>query len=189
MSPANQKWACFHCRKSFKKPYLTTLESYVCPDCKQAMTMMGTAFRAPKIDDLEQWKKVEELVKHGFLFYPNAGARPKRLSEVPEFLASKRKLSPGQQLLERFQQTSKPTRARDQGRIKVSGDTGRPVMTLLGQKLMGWETLEFMRDGQWVTGVLRISGFGGKPTSPCFELPNGARVFLTPNLTVRFPKP
>jgi hypothetical protein len=188
MSPINLKWACFRCRKVFKKPGVTTLEAYVCPDCKQPMTMTGTAFRAPKMDDLEQWKKAEELVKNGFFFYPNAGARPKRLADLPEFLATKRQLSPGQQLLERFSQTSKPTRARDQGRIKIANGIGRPVMTLLGKPLQGWETLEFMLEGQWMTGVLRISGFGGKMTAPCFELPNGARVFVTPNLTVRFPK-
>jgi hypothetical protein len=188
MSPATQKWACFHCRKSFKKPYFTTLEFYVCPDCQQPMTMMGTAFRAPKIDDLEQWKKAEELLKNGFSFYPNAGARPKRLADLPEFLASKRKLSPGQQLLERFQQPSKPTRARDQGRLKVFLMEGRPVMTLLGKRLHGWETLEFMHQGTWVKGVLRAAGVGNRPTEPRFDLPNGVRVFITPNMTVRFPK-
>jgi hypothetical protein len=188
MSPVNQKWACFHCRKSFKKPYSSTLDFYVCPDCKQPMTMMGTAFRAPKIGDLEQWKKAEELVKNGFFFYPNAGARPKRLADLPKFLASKRQLSPGQQLLERFSQTSKPTSARDQGRLRVSSTDGRPVLTLLGKRLYGWETLEFMYQGRWVKGVLRASGFGNKPTEPRFELSNGARVFLTANMTVRFPK-
>jgi hypothetical protein len=152
------------------------------------MTMMGTAFRAPKIGDLEQWKKAEGLVKNGFSFFPNAGARPKRLADLPGFLASKRKLSPGQQLLERFQQVSKPTRARDQGHLKVFLMDGRPVMTLLGKRLNGWETLEFMFEGTWVKGVLRAAGFGNKPTEPRFELPNGARVFLTPNMIVRFPK-
>jgi hypothetical protein len=149
---------------------------------------MGTAFRAPKIGDLEQWNKAEELLKNGFSFYPNAGARPKRLADLPEFLASKRKLSPGQQLLERFQQASKPTRARDQGRLKVFLIDGRPVMTLLGMRLHGGETLEFMHQGTWVKGVLRAAGVGNKPTEPRFELSNGVRVFLTPNMIVRFPK-
>jgi hypothetical protein len=188
MSPITQKWACFHCRKSFKKPSIKTLEAYVCPDCKQPMTMTGTAFRAPKMDDLEQWEKAELLLKNGFSFYPNAGARPKRLADLPEFLASKRELSPGQQLLERFQQPTKPTRARDQGRLKVFLMEGRTVMTLLGQRLNGWETLEFMVEGTWVKGVLRAAGVGNRPTEPRFELPNGVRVFLKPNMTVRFPK-
>jgi hypothetical protein len=129
MSPANLKWACFQCSKVFKKPAVSTLEAFVCPDCKQPMTMMRTAFRAPKMDDPEQWEKAEKLVKNGFFFYPNAGARPKRLADLPEFLASKRILSPGQQLLERFGQTSKPTRARDQGRIKVSDDEWRSELS------------------------------------------------------------
>jgi hypothetical protein len=65
---------------------------------------------------------------------------------------------------------------------------GHPVMTLLGKRLNGWETLEFMHQETWVKGVLRAAGVGNRPTEPRFELPNGARVFLTPNMTVRFPK-
>jgi hypothetical protein len=182
MSPVNLKWACFHCRKVFKKPGVTTLEAYVCPDCKQPMTMTGTAFRAPKMGDLEQWKKAEELIKNGFFFYPTSGHKPKRLADLPEFLASKRKLSPGQQLLERFQQPSKPTRARDQGRIKVSDDEWRPELSLQGRKLKDYETLEVLHEGQWISGWIRTPG------SPCIELDNQVRVFVTPNLRVRFPK-
>jgi hypothetical protein len=145
------------------------------------MTMMRTAFRAPKMDDPEQWEKAEKLVKNGFFFYPNAGARPKRLADLPEFLASKRILSPGQQLLERFGQTSKPTRARDQGRIKVSDDEWRSELRLHKKKLKDYEPLEVFYDGQWIAGRLRTPG------SPCIELDNQVRVFVTPKLTVRFP--
>ncbi len=188
MSPANPKWACFHCRKSFKKPGFTTLEAYVCPDCKHPMTMMGTAFRAPKIDNLEQWNKAEMLVKNGFLFHKNGGARPKRLKDVPEFLARMKIRSPGEKLLEQFAQPLKPTRSRDQGRIYVSSGIGKPTYSLLGKKLGSWHNLDLKHKGEWISVTFRTTGFGNKTTEPCFQLSNGSYVLLVPNMTVRFPK-
>jgi hypothetical protein len=57
---------CFHCRKSFKKP--KSLEPPLCPQCAGATVMLSRKFSAPKAIDTEQWRKVEFLVAHGFLF-------------------------------------------------------------------------------------------------------------------------
>jgi hypothetical protein len=49
--------ACFECRKTFKKP--VSLEECVCPDCRGPMTRMSRTFKAPKQEDLKQWRKVQ----------------------------------------------------------------------------------------------------------------------------------
>ena len=189
MTPTSMKWACFHCRKTFKKTQaLPKVEPFLCPDCRQPMSMMGKAFRSPKKDNLEQWKKAEELIRYGFLFHPNGGARPKRLKEVPEFLAKHVKKSPGQKLLERFEQGVKPTKSRDQGRIRISSGEGKPKYVLLGTELKSWQTLEIMHNGAWALGTFRTSGDGGREIQPHVQLQNGERVFLEPNLIVRFAK-
>ncbi len=190
MTPYNMKWACFHCRKTFKKPQTAPeLETYPCPDCKQPMTMMGKAFRPPKKENLEQWKKAEILVKNGFLFHKNGGARPKRLADLPEFLARMKIRSPGEKLLEQFLQPSKPSRSQDQGRVRVSSGEGKPKYRLLGQDLGSWSTVEIRLKGQWVTATFRAVGDGMKPTQPHFQLSSGHLILVKPNMTARFPKP
>jgi DNA-directed RNA polymerase subunit RPC12/RpoP len=183
------KWACFDCRKTFKMPQsMPDLDLYVCPDCKQPMSMMGKAFRPPKKENLEQWKKAEILVKNGFLFYKNAGARPKRLKDLPEFLASMKYRSPGEKLLEQFAQPSKPTRSSDQDRIRVSSREGKPKYRLLGRELGSWSTLEIRHKGEWVMATYRTVHDGMKPTQPHFQLSDGRLIPVKPNMTVRFSK-
>ena len=58
--------ACFHCRKSFKKPQ--NQEPRLCPQCGSGLVQLNRKFSAPKTTDVEQWKKVEFLVAHGFRF-------------------------------------------------------------------------------------------------------------------------
>ncbi len=59
------------------------------------MTNMGWDFKVPKQTDIEQWKKVEMLAKHGFNFHSwcfwqqphqGPGPRPARLRDVKAFL-------------------------------------------------------------------------------------------------------
>ena len=55
------------------------------------MHWMGRAFKAPKMSDLELWKKVELLWAAGFRFISNSGWRdvepyPERLREVAAFI-------------------------------------------------------------------------------------------------------
>jgi hypothetical protein len=42
---------------------------------------LGRHFKAPKHDDLKQWKKVVFLIRHGFVFHPIHD--PKTHSRVP----------------------------------------------------------------------------------------------------------
>ena len=57
---------CFSCRKSFKKP--TREIARLCPQCHGPMVMLSRKFSAPRMTDVEQWRKVEFLVSHGFRF-------------------------------------------------------------------------------------------------------------------------
>lgn len=59
---------CFTCRKSYKQPAAQLGRK--CPQCGGALTALSRKFSAPKTNDIEQWKKVEFLVMHGFLFQP-----------------------------------------------------------------------------------------------------------------------
>jgi len=57
---------CFTCRKSFKKP--ASEEPRICPQCSGKLTALNRKFLVPRSSNLEQWKKVEFLVSHGFFF-------------------------------------------------------------------------------------------------------------------------
>jgi hypothetical protein len=65
-------FACFTCKTAHKRhfdgapcDYPNTME---CPICKNTTFNLGRHFKAPKKSDSAQWKKVEFLVDHGFLF-------------------------------------------------------------------------------------------------------------------------
>ena len=87
--------ACFTCRKVFRKPHSKLVR--VCPQCAAPMVILGRKFHTPRLNDREQWKKVELLVNHGFRFESVYRATefggkvavpyPRRLSEVPTFVA------------------------------------------------------------------------------------------------------
>jgi DNA-directed RNA polymerase subunit RPC12/RpoP len=85
---------CFVCRKSFKKP--RSEEARVCPECGRKLVEVGRKFSAPKSTDKPQWKKVQFLVEHGFIFQSVYEQRedkgyykvsyPKTLKEAQEFV-------------------------------------------------------------------------------------------------------
>jgi hypothetical protein len=123
------QFACFDCRKVFKRPFTdkkqqrsiwlsrrtlgtSPLEPFVtpvhhCPDCNGLLTMMCRAFRAPRQTDIEQWGKAEFLVRSGFQFHSSAGRYPDTLNQARKFMASRRKISAGEELAIRIQ--NRPT--------------------------------------------------------------------------------
>jgi len=81
--------ACFGCRKSFKmEGGFYTTRPVKCPQCGQTLAWMGRTFKAPKMGDIRQWKKVEALWRAGVRFhsYHAAEPLPETLTEVPSFL-------------------------------------------------------------------------------------------------------
>lgn len=112
-------YACFNCRKVFKQSLLGDIppkqrpasgEKIIikCPQCGKIMHSMGRDFKAPKQNDLKQWKKVEILFEHGFADHScgcdGPGYRPATLLEVDSFLAENLPKSAGQKLLEKITQ-------------------------------------------------------------------------------------
>lgn len=115
------QFACFECRKSFKRPYTVAEQEraawlshrisgrqpsrpfampvYQCPDCGHPATLMGRAFRAPRQNEVEQWRKVELLVQAGFIFRSSVvGRYPDTVTEARAFVESHRKVSDGEKL-------------------------------------------------------------------------------------------
>lgn len=91
-------FVCFGCRKSFRKPHLLGVR--LCPQCRVPMTMLGRKFHAPKKNETVQWKKVQFLATHGFLFQsiyiatPSGGKQvvpyPRTLKEAIAFVLAYR---------------------------------------------------------------------------------------------------
>ena len=86
------QYACFRCRKSFKRPqlaarhnsYMTSdqvagqmqevarLEAdreYKCPDCGGETSFMGQDFKAPKKSDVKAWAAVHTFIASGKIYY------------------------------------------------------------------------------------------------------------------------
>lgn len=139
-----QHYACFACRKKFrhqlhhedvkevvmasdkKIPLVRHSRQWVwpeslkCPQCKGEMHSMGRDFKAPRKNDLKQWKKVEILFAHGFSYHScgccGPGLRPQELRDVDAFLCDNLPLSDGERLLKKIesnrrkQMNSKSTR-------------------------------------------------------------------------------
>lgn len=77
-------YACFRCRKSFKRASRadTVLP---CPECGGPSIGLTRKFKPPKRSDEGQWRKVEALVRHGFLFWSVNEPYPDSLQEVEAF--------------------------------------------------------------------------------------------------------
>ncbi len=77
-------YACFHCRKSFKRA--NRFEAVLpCPECGGPSIGLTRKFKPPKRADTDQWKKVEALVRAGFLFWSVDEPYPDALQEVAAF--------------------------------------------------------------------------------------------------------
>lgn len=72
-------FACFACRKCFKKPFVPD-HQYKCPQCAQEMAHMGRSFKAPRRTETQQWEKVQRLWSAGYRFHTNT-----RRQHVPAF--------------------------------------------------------------------------------------------------------
>ena len=72
-------FACFACRKCFKKPFVPD-QQYKCPQCAQEMAHMGRSFKAPRNTETRQWEKVKQLWSAGYRYHTNT-----RRQHVPAF--------------------------------------------------------------------------------------------------------
>lgn len=90
-SAAPHPYACFRCRRSFKRASRSQAV-LPCPNCGGPAIGLTRKFKPPKADDCRQWQKVEALVRHGFLFWSLPEPYPDTLNEVPAFAARNAKL-------------------------------------------------------------------------------------------------
>jgi len=88
-------FACFKCRRSFKRAYKFGVATRTCPHCGGDAVQLGRKFKAPPADDAKQWTKVQRLVEAGFRFgdvWDREAAKrvsvpyPEKLTEVRDFL-------------------------------------------------------------------------------------------------------
>ena len=72
-------YACFNCRKTFKRKLLVDVDrdaaynkekkSATCPECGSLTMDMGLDFESPKKTDLKAWKHIENLYQAGITFH------------------------------------------------------------------------------------------------------------------------
>jgi len=97
-------YACFKCRKTFKRRLLTDIDrdsrefekqSYKCPECNGMTANMGLDFESPKRSDLKAWNHMKELYEAGITFHScgcsGPGYIPKDKNKLIDFLSEKKK--------------------------------------------------------------------------------------------------
>lgn len=80
---AKTHWACLPCRWTSKHhPF----RHPSCPLCRTEMVNLGRDFKAPRADDIRQWRKVEALWARGIRFDScgcnGPGPRPATLAQM-----------------------------------------------------------------------------------------------------------
>ncbi|WP_282081431.1 hypothetical protein [Aquimarina algiphila] len=106
MTTYKQHYACFECRKTFKRKLLVDIDKGAayskdfesvpskCPKCSALMANMGLDFESPKKNDLKTWSHMKNLYKSGITFHScgcsGPGYIPKNKPQLLEFLNEKR---------------------------------------------------------------------------------------------------
>jgi hypothetical protein len=80
-------FACFACRKSFKRAIRWGDAQRKCPHCGATAVRLDRKFKPPAQDDVKQWERVRRLYNAGIDFY--RGPLPERLADVDDFLAAR----------------------------------------------------------------------------------------------------
>ena len=79
-------FACFSCRRSFKRASRT--EAVLpCPQCGGPSVGLTRKFKPPRQGNTRLWQKVKALVRHGFLFWSVGEPYPETPAEVDAFAA------------------------------------------------------------------------------------------------------
>jgi len=79
MSTYKPHYACFECRKTFKRRLISDIKKghdknykelpAKCPECQSLMANMGMDFEAPKKDDTKSWNHIKQLYHVGITFH------------------------------------------------------------------------------------------------------------------------
>ena len=87
-------YACFNCRKTFKRRLLIDIEDSdnfqlkeaKCPDCGNLMAHIGMDFKAPKKDDVKEWRHIERLYSVDITFHSCGCSGPGYIPNTKEKL-------------------------------------------------------------------------------------------------------
>ncbi|AUP79219.1 hypothetical protein [Flavivirga eckloniae] len=79
MTTYKSHYACFNCRKTFKRRLLSDINGgqskdekespAKCPECSSLMANMGLDFESPKKTDIKAWNHISTLYKVGITFH------------------------------------------------------------------------------------------------------------------------
>lgn len=76
MTTYKPHYACFNCRKTFKRRLATDIPVHQesayeakCPECRNLMADMGLDFASPKKEDVKKWEHLKSLYAVGITFH------------------------------------------------------------------------------------------------------------------------
>ena len=127
MSPYKSHYACFGCRKTFKRRLLWDINrddkrtvAAKCPQCGGLMANMGMDFAAPKMDDRKAWEHMQTLYTAGITFHSCGCTGPGYIPATKErLIAYFRELIDGyNRELSFWRQREEPTNERERNREK-----------------------------------------------------------------------
>ncbi len=90
-------FACFVCRKSFKRPTQRGVTQRPCPVCGGPAVQLGRYFQPPPQTKSKEWQAIEYLAANGYTFdrdTDNDGRPiriPKTLADAQAFLSANRR--------------------------------------------------------------------------------------------------
>ncbi|MEU8825848.1 deoxyxylulose-5-phosphate synthase [Streptomyces sp. NPDC048636] len=87
MANGKTSYVCLSCRVSYKQAYGRTRQR-ICPRCAEPMIHAGSAFAAPRRQDIAAWRTLSVLLNAGVGFHKSCcggpGYRPRTLRDVRE---------------------------------------------------------------------------------------------------------
>ena len=126
-----EHWACFDCRKMFRKPSRwdsvrsgeqPSTPQHICPQCREEMRDMGRHFEPPRRSNQTLWEVMRVLSDNGYTFHCDGcktfiekfifGESRPNLKLVKERLSKLRKVSEGERLLRKIDRNLKSKRPR-----------------------------------------------------------------------------
>lgn len=66
---SNTNFCCLSCRRTYRRPSLSTDRVYRCAHCAKPLTHAGMDFRAPVSTDVRGWKAVEKFLHSGGVYH------------------------------------------------------------------------------------------------------------------------
>lgn len=89
-------YACFNCRKTFKRKLLWDiqrsdefeLKAAKCPECGQLMACMGKDFESPKKENVKAWEHMHRLYSVGIMFHSCGCSGPGYIPDTKETLVA-----------------------------------------------------------------------------------------------------